>query len=443
MTPDRTTLATPVAEVSSKASDHALMQKVTWRLLPILSLAFVVNYLDRVNVGFAGLTMRTDLGLTATQFGNAAGLLFLSYCFLELPSNIALYRFGARIWLARIMITWGILSAATALVTGPHSFYLVRILLGAAEAGFFPGVAYFIHCWFPPQHRARALALFTVAVPLSSVIGGPVSSWFLKLDGVAGLHGWAWLFIGEALPAVIIGLLLPLLIADRPANAKWLSANERTRLESMIPPIPERHRAALLPALKDQRVLLLSLVNFSYTLGSFGVSIWLPTIIKAHHLSTTATGYVTAIPYIFACIGVLACGVTIDKGRNRVALLALSCGGAAAGLVFSMIFSGLVPALIGMTVAVTGVNVARCVFWTIPGTFLSGKAAAGGFALINTIGILGGYFGPLLVGWLKDVTGAFGAGVLAMAALLALAVVLVAVLSKALKGSLAEGRGIA
>src|SRR5271166_4294299 len=256
---------------------EAVLKKIAWRIVPLLTLAYVVNYLDRTNIGFAALTMNKDLGFTATEFGFGAGILFLGYTVFEIPSNLALYKFGARRWIARIMITWGLVSAATAFVTGTDSYYFARFMLGVAEAGFFPGVTYYLAAWFPTQYRTRMLAWFLVAVPLSSVVGGPISGMLLELDGALGLKGWRWLFIAEGLPAIILGVAVLRMLADRPETATWLSPKEREILQAMLDAERrERPKSSLAAALSDVRVILLAVVQFGFTLVSYGVGIFLP-----------------------------------------------------------------------------------------------------------------------------------------------------------------------
>jgi ACS family tartrate transporter-like MFS transporter len=404
---------------------HGILRRTAWRLVPILTLAYVVNYLDRTNLAFASLTMNKDIGLTATQFGYGAGVLFVGYCVFEIPSNLALYRFGARLWIARIMITWGLVSAAMAFVTEPYGFYFMRFLLGVAEAGFFPGVAYFLAAWFPPQYRARILAWFLVGIPVSSLIGAPLSGLLLELDGMADLKGWQWLFIIEGIPAVALGLAVARLLADRPETASWLSADEKQILGKMLTEERrERAKTDLLAALRDTRVLICALVQFGFTLGSYGVGIWLPQIIKGHALSNLTVSLLSAIPYVFASVAMIVWAVGVDRSGRKVVNLTLACLLAAAGLVGSVLSGALAPALIGLTVALIGVTSARAIFWTIPTRFLAGVGAAGGLAFINSIGTLGGFAGPYMMGFLKDQTGTFEAGLLAMAALLAVTTLL-------------------
>ncbi|MGA8192630.1 MAG: MFS transporter [Acetobacteraceae bacterium] len=396
------------------------VSKAAWRFLPILTIAYILNYLDRTSVGIAALTMNRDLGLTAYQFGWGAGLLFASYSVLEIPSNLILYRFGARRWIARIMITWGLVAAANAFVVGPVSFYIVRLLLGAAEAGFFPGITFFLAAWFPAQYRAQVLAWFLVAIPVSSVIGGPISGLLLEMDGLAGLAGWQWMFIVEGLPASIVGFFILRMLSDRPDEAEWLSVEERAAMSAMLAEEQrDRARHSLLSAIKDVRVLILTAIQFGYTLGSYGIGIWLPQILKTHGLSNLAIGFVSAIPYVFAAVAMLAWAAYVDRAGRKILNLTLGFLLATVGLVLSVGWPQMTPALIGLTVALVGVTSARAIFWTVPTSVLTGRGAAGGLAFISTIGSLGGFFGPFLIGWIKDSTGSFILGLLAMAATLA------------------------
>jgi MFS family permease len=421
VTPDSQPLPA-LAPVFSDTEERAL-KKAAWRLIPLLALAYFFNYLDRTSVGFAALTMNKDLGLTAAQFGYGAGIMFAAYCICEVPSNLLMYRYGARRWIARIMISWGLAAAATAFAVGPNSFYALRLVLGVAEAGFFPGVIFFLTLWFPAKYRTRVLAWFTVSTPLSSLIGGPFAVWLLQFDGFLGLTGWQWMFIITGLPACLLGFVVFVKLADKPADAKWLTSEERSTLQGLL----DREQATVktkksfLPALKDPRVYLLALISFSFTLGSYGIGIWLPQILKTHGVAVSATGWFSAIPYFFATIGLIWWASRVDRKGHAIMNLVIACLLAAAAMVFSVSFSSLTPALVGISLALVGTISARTIFYTIPGRFLSGEAAAGGLALINSIGALGGFAGPYLVGYLKDVTGSFNAGMVGMAVVLLIA----------------------
>jgi len=417
----------PPAVISPAADDERrVFAKIGWRLMPILILAYIFNYLDRNNVGFAGLTMNQAIGLTATQFGFGAGVFFVGYCLFEIPSNIALYRVGARVWLSRIMISWGLVSAATALAVGPKSFYALRLLLGVAEAGFFPGVAFYLGTWFPAQYRTRMIAWFMVAIPVSSVLGGPVSGWLLTLNGVGGLEGWQWMFLSEGVPVVAIGVALLFLLADGPDDAAWLTDEERrivrARLAAEQRPREVRHLGV---AIRDARVLILALVQFGFLVGSYGIGIFLPLILRAGKLSEIEVGFVSSACYLAAVIGMILWARHVDHGASKVLNLSLSCVLSACGFLGAIVFRDNFPAsVIGMALALTGVNGARAIFWTIPSRFLTGMAAAGGLAFINSIGTTGGFVGPYIMGWLTDETGSFSAGLLAMSGFLVLAAAL-------------------
>jgi len=416
---------TYTAGEDAAAIEHRAFMKAAWRLVPFVTIGYLVNYMDRNNVGFAALTMNRATGLTATQFGFGAGVLFFGYSVFEVPSNIALYRFGARRWIARIMITWGVVSAATAFVQGPQSWYVLRLLLGVAEAGFFPGITFYLATWFPAEYRARMLAWFLVAIPASTVIGGPVSGLILQMDGFAGLAGWQWLFIIEGLPATVLGIAALSILPDRPEDAPFLSQEERRLLRARIDSERrERETRNLLAALKDPRVLILTVAQFGFTAGSYGVGIWLPQIMKDAQLSNLTIGFVTGGCYVVASVAMIVWAAWVDRSGRKVKNLTLACLIAAAGLGLAIATANFWLSLFWITVALSGITSARAIFWTIPTRFLTGLAAAGGLAFINSIATLGGFVGPYAMGWLRDATGSFSAGLLAMAGLLMLATVM-------------------
>jgi MFS family permease len=407
---------------ANQAPDDRVFIKIAWRLMPLLIAAYVLNYLDRNNLGFAALKMNAELGLTATQFGRAAGILFLGYCFFEVPSNIALYRVGPRLWLARIMITWGLISAATIFVTGPLSLYLLRFLLGVAEAGFFPGVAFYLGTWFPSAYRTRMIAWFMVAVPISSVVAGPVSGELLRMDGIWALSGWKWLFLLEGLPVAVLGVVALKVLADRPDQAAWLTDAERRIVSDRIGgERREREVRHLGAALKDVRVLILAGVQFGFLVGSYGVGLFLPQILKLGDLSDREVGYLSSGAYVVATVGMILWAGQVDRRGGKIVNLALACFVSAVGFLWSIASSNFWVAFVGLTVALTGINAARGIFWTIPPRFLTGIAAAGGLAFINSIGTMGGFVGPYMMGWLTDRTGSYTAGLAAMAGFLLLA----------------------
>jgi MFS family permease len=410
-------------DVSSEADSDAVLQsavrKAALRFVPLLTIAYLFNYLDRTSLGFAALTMNQQLGLSAGQFGLAAGILFVGYSLFEVPSNLLLYRFGARRWLARIMISWGIVSAATAFVVGPNSFYGLRLLLGIAEAGFFPGVTFFLAAWFPTQYRTRMLAWFLIGIPASSLIGGPVCGMLLQMDGIWGLAGWQWLFLLVSLPCIPLGLLTLRLLADHPDTAAWLTSDERDALNhTLASEVRERPHASLWGALKDARVLICAAIQFGFTLGSYGIGIWLPLILKEYHLSTLAIGWIAAIPYLFASAGMILWARYVDQRGRRVVNLAIACFLGGVGLLAPILSGSLVVALTGFSAALVGVTAARAIFWTIPTRFLTGVAAAGGLAFINSIGTVGGFAGPFMMGWLREFSGSHVFGLAAVAAIM-------------------------
>ena len=394
-------------------------RKNAWRLVVILVIAYVVNYLDRNSIAFAGLTMNKALGLTARQFGLAAGLSVASYSLLEVPSNLFMQKVGARLWLSRIMITWGLAAAAGALVIGPYSLSLSRLVLGAAEAGFFPGVLLYLSTWFPSRYRTRVFAWFLLGIPLSSVVGGPAAGLLLGMNGYLHLAGWQWIYIAEGAPAVVLGVLTYFLLVDHPRDAKWLTPDERHALmEALANERGSRVQHDLGAALKDARVLILTVIQFGFTLGTYGIGIWLPLILKQHHLTNIRIGLLSVPPYLAASIAMLWWARSADRNESLIFNLTLSCSLAAAGLIGSAVSPGLTLRLVTLTIALIGATSARAIFWAIPPRFLVGTAAAGGLAFINSVGTLGGFFGPFLMGWLKDLTGSFNCGLFLLAMIL-------------------------
>lgn len=417
----------PATDTAADAAEQRrVFTKIAWRVMPILTVSYVLNYLDRTNIAFASLTMNKAIGLSQTQLGIGAGIFFLGYCLLEMPSNVVLYRVGARVWLSRIMISWGLVSALTSLAVGPSSFYVLRALLGAAEAGFFPGVAFYLSTWFPAEYRTRIIAWFMVAIPISSVVGGPVSSLLLAMDGFWGLAGWQWLFIIEGMPAVVAGVCLLWFLSERPEDADWLTDDEKRIVRERLA-AEHRPKAVhkLSAALRDPRVLTLAGIQFGFLVGSYGIGIFLPQILKTGVLSDIEIGFVTSACYAVASVTMIVWAGRVDRRGNKVGNLALACVVSAVGFAVAIGTSGtLWTAVIGVTIAVSGVNAARALFWTIPSRFLTGLAAAGGLAFINSVGTAGGFVGPFMMGWLTDETGSFTAGLLAMSGFLLLAAAL-------------------
>ena len=380
--------------------------KVRRRLLPFLIACYFVAYLDRVNVGFAALTMNADLGLGPEAFGFTAGIFFLGYCLFEVPSNLILAKVGARIWIARIMVTWGLVSIAMAFVTGATSLSVTRFLLGVAEAGFFPGLIYYLTNWVPAPVRASAIATFMMAVPVSAVVGAPLSGLILDhLNGVHGLKGWQWLFILEGLPAIGLGIAAAFVLKDSHDDAAWLSEPERRALNETI--AAENAAKAnvrsytLRDALTSPRILSLSLVYFGIATGLYSLAFWLPQIVKAFGLTNTQTGLVAAVPFLSGAIVMYFWGRHSDKTNERVWHVALPALMGGLALYAGTHVTAPAPALVLLTLAAIGVFASLPVFWTLPAAMLSGTAAAAGIALINSAGNVGGFVGPYLVGWLK------------------------------------------
>jgi MFS family permease len=407
---------------TATAEDAALqraVKKAALRFVPLLTIAYLFNYLDRTSLSVAALTMNQQLGLTPAQFGLAAGIFFLSYSTFEIPSNLLLYKVGARRWIARIMISWGVVSAAMVFVTGPNSFYGLRFLLGIMEAGFFPGVTFFLAAWFPTQYRTRMLAWFLVGIPLSSLIGTPICSMLLQMDGIWGLHGWQWMFLLVSLPCLPLGIATLLLLADRPQTAHWLTDEEREALDGVLKSeVRERPHSSLWAALKDARVLICTAVQFGFTLGSYGIGVWLPLMLREYHLTNAQIGWVAAIPYLFATVGMILWARWVDHKGSRIVNLAIACTLGAVGLLLPILSNSLTSAVIGFSLALIGVTSARAIFWTIPTRFLTGVAAAGGLAFINSVATTGGFFGPSMMGLLKQYSGSYVVGLLAVAAVI-------------------------
>jgi MFS family permease len=376
--------------------------------------------------------MDADIGLNEASYGLGSGIFFIAYFFFELPSNLVLERFGARKWIARIMVSWGVLAGAMAFITGEASFYVVRVLLGIAEAGFFPGIIFFLTLWFPASHRARIIGLFMAAIPLSSVIGSPVSGALLGLDGVAGLHGWQWLFILEAVPAVVLGVVVFFYLTDSPAQAAWLPADERAwlveRLAAERRQREEQRNFSVREALLDGRVWMLSLIYFGAVACNYGYSFFLPTIVKGFGLSNLQTGFVTALPYIAGTVALVLWTQRSDRSTERKLHTAIPLFLAAAGIAVSTQLDDPVFKMLALSAAAIGIFASLPMIWTLPTAFLSGAAAAGGIAVINSVGNLSGFAGTYAVGYIKQATGSFTGGLLLLAAAGFVGVVLVLVL---------------
>ena len=395
--------------------EEAVVRKTAWRLVPFMGLLYVVSFLDRVNVGYAALTMNTDIGLSASAFGLGAGIFFLGYFLFEVPSNLIMQRVGARTWIARILITWGIISMGMAAVQGPRSFYAARFLLGLAEAGFFPGMILYLTYWFPAAERARIIGWFMLAIPVSNVIGAPLSTALLERP-LFGLTGWQTMFVVEGLPAVLLGFVVLAWLPDRPSSAAWLAADEKVTLAALVSrDAPRADR--LRDALASPRVWLLALVYFGLVIGLYGLGFWAPQIISAFGtLSDSQVGLVAAIPYSVAGVAMVLWGRHSDRSRERTWHVALPAWFGAAGFAMSALVASPYASLAALTAGAVGIYAAMPVFWTLPTAMLAGTAAAGGIAFINSLGNLGGYLGPFAIGWLKDATGGYSAGMYVLAA---------------------------
>jgi MFS family permease len=389
--------------------ERETMSRVARRLLPLLMASYFVAYLDRVNVGFASLTMNKALGFTSAVYGFGGGIFFLGYFIFEVPSNVLLAKVGARIWIARILITWGIISACTALITGPVSFYSVRFLLGLAEAGFFPGIILYLTWWFPSYYRSRINGIFMAAIPLSNILGSLVSGELLNLDGWLGIAGWQWLFILEAVPAVVLGVVFWLFMTDWPSDAHWLTTEQRGWLMDRLNAERSQRESIrsynLWQALLDKRVLLLSLVYFGGTFAGYGIALFQPQIVHRLAAGFGMTGLINAIPYVFAAGAMILWGRHSDRTGERPRHISIAYSVGAIGLIATALMTDPFLTMTMLVVAAMGQSSTGPTFWSLPTAMLSGTAAAGGIALINALGNLGGFFGPYLFGLIKDATG--------------------------------------
>jgi MFS transporter, ACS family, tartrate transporter len=417
-------MATPsisAGGIAKSELETSTIRTISWRLIPFLVLAYFFSYLDRVNLGFAALTMNAELKFSPTIFAWGAGIFFIGYFIFEVPSNLALEKFGASRWIARIMVTWGIISALMSFVSGEWSFYILRFLLGVAEAGFFPGIILYLTYWYPAEYRARFLAAFAIAVPVSTVIGAPVSGLLLGLDGAMGLKGWQWLFIIEGVPSVLLGIVSWFYLTDRPERADWLTAEQKAwlaaRLNAEIVAKQAARHLTLGEALSSPKVIMLSLVYFGFVAALYGMQFWLPQIVKAFGLTNAQTGFVTAIPYVFGTIAMILWARHSDASRERVLHVGAPLLLTALALAASSTISDPAMTIVVLTVAAIGVFCTFGVFWALPTAWLSGTAAAGAIALINSIGNLAGFGGPYLIGWVKEVTGNTSTGLLVLAVL--------------------------
>ena len=410
------------ASASISSVEKTTMRRVTLRLLPFLMICYFFALLDRVNVGFAALQMNKDLGLSAAAFGLGSSLFFVGYFLLEIPSNLALEKFGARRWIARIMITWGLSSACMALVVGPYSFYAMRLLLGAAEAGFFPGVVLFLTYWFPAAYRARIIAIFMVSIPVASFIGSPVSALLLELNGVLGLKGWQWLFLLEAIPTVLLGAACLWILTDRPDRAKWLTAEQREWLAGRIQEDGARKSAighlSVWQLLRNRHFLVMAMVCAGASATGSALAIWQPQLLKTFGLTNLQTGFINSVPYGIASVLMVLWGRHSDRTGERrwhTALALLLIAGGLSSLAFTQ--SMLAPTVMLLSCALIGAYSFKGPFWALSSTWMSPKTAAAGLAGINAIANLVGGGAISLVGWIKESTGSFSLALLPMVAL--------------------------
>ncbi|GJD77733.1 MFS transporter [Methylobacterium gregans] len=411
--------------------------KVFWRLVPFLMLCYVIAYLDRVNVGFAKLQMSQELKFSETVYGLGAGLFFIGYFLFEVPSNVILHRVGARVWIARIMITWGVISGAFMFVNSATSFYIMRFLLGLAEAGFYPGVILYVTSWFPSHRRARVIAVFMSAIPVSGIFGNPLSGWIMDaFNGAYGLSGWQWMFVIEAIPAVIVGAAVFLYLDNKPADAAWLSEAEKAVIERDIAAEHEGKTESphsIATVFRNGRIWFMSLIYFAFVTGQYGLTFWMPTIVKASGIQGNLNiGLVSAIPFLFAVFVMILLGRSADRLRERRWHLIVPALLGSVGFIVAASTGNTVIAIAALSVAAGGVLTCAPLFWSLPTAFLAGTGAAAGIALINSVGNLAGFASPYVIGALRDSTGSTAAGMYALAAMLVIGAVCVFVTPKRL-----------
>jgi ACS family tartrate transporter-like MFS transporter len=407
-----------------------VFSKCAWRLIPFMGLLYLVNYIDRINVGFAALTMNADLGFSPSVYGFGAGVLFVGYLLFQIPANVILARVGARWWIFSILAVWGVLSAATAFVRNPAEFYAVRFLLGVAEAGFFPGMMYYLTLWFPQAYRARFGAWFVSAIPLSVVVGGPLSGLILGLDGMAGLHGWQWLFLIEGVPASLLAFAVLKMLPDEPSRAPWLTSAEKQIISSELTKDTSAEAGGLWRALADLRVLVLASTGFAQGAALYVTGLWLPQIIQAMGYSNLVTGFVVAVPYLVSTVAIVAWGYSSDRHQDRIFHIALAWLLSALGFVIASYSGHPMLVLLGLTLAVMGPLAAISPKFMLVASFVRGTGAAGAIALQNTTTSFSGFAGPAIFGVLREQTGGFDAGMIILAAVLVLGAMIVLALGR-------------
>jgi MFS transporter, ACS family, tartrate transporter len=426
----------PAQVTAPEDAQRALYLKVAMRLVPLLIVCYVIAYLDRINVGFAKLQMQDALGFSDAVYGLGAGIFFIGYFLFEVPSNLILHKVGARRWIARVMVSWGIVSAASAFVVGPNSFYAMRFILGVAEAGFFPGIILYLSLWFPARQRAVAAAWFMAAAPISTALGSPLSGAIMKLPPIAGLADWQMLYILEAVPAIILGFFVLKYLTDTPAKAHWLEPEEREWLIARMKTEADAkqshagHTAGALSALRDPRVLALALIYFGTSAGLYTLGLWAPLIIRQYGFGSFETGLLAGVPSILAVIAMIVWAKHSDRTEERTWHVVIPCVVACLGFVFAGNATTALMIILALVVVNIGISAAKAPLWAMPSMFLSGAGAAAGIAMINSVGNLGGFVGPFAIGWLKNVTGGYSAGLYVVGATLAVSAVVTLMLSR-------------
>ena len=410
--------------------EHKVFMKCAWRLMPFILLLYFINYVDRVNIGFAALTMRQDLGLSPEQFGWAAGIFFWAYALFQVPGNIIMERIGTRRWIFTILLVWGMISASMAFVQGPTSLYILRLALGVAEAGFFPGMLLYLTYWFPQAYLGRLVGVFMSGIPLAFIIGAPVSSMILQMDDTWGLHGWQWLFIIEGLPAALLAFAVPFMLPNGPHEAPWLTADEKKMITSRLVRDDRGEKGSFWSAFLDIRIIVLGLTLACIQCGLYGTQLWLPQIVQSLGFSNVTNGFVTAIPFIFAAFAMSVWGHRSDVAQERIWHVALPSLFAAAGLIGASLTGNYILVLLGLACALVGLLAVDGPLFSLPRTFLSGAAAASGIALLNTFGSLGRGAGPPIVGYLVERTGNYSQGMIALAVVMVLAAGIVLILGR-------------
>ena len=411
-----------------------VVRKLNWRILPFAVLLYFVSFLDRVNVGFAAFSMNKAIGLTPAEFGIGGGIFFFGYVLFQVPSNLMMLRAGARLWIAWVVVVWGIVSVCSAFVVGPHSFYAMRFLLGLAESGYFPGTILYLTLWFPARYKANAIAVFMAAAPLSAAIGSPISGAIMELPRIAGLSDWQWLFIVEGLPAVVLGFLVLKVLTNRPEEAHWLDTEERqwliARLEAERAPCESQSGfPSAWRALADPRVLILVLIYGGTSAGLYAMGLWSPLLIKQFGFPPLTVGWLNAIPSLVGAVGMVLWARNSDRTQERIWHTAIPCIVACAGLIWAGDAQSAAAAILALCVVTWAVNGTKGPVWALPSLFLSGATAAAGIGWINALGNLGGFVGPALIGWLKTKTGSYGPGLDAVGAMMAASGLLMFVLS--------------